>query len=112
MRRRPGDLVDAVSYRPDPATEVLAAIRSFGERGKIFMVHYRNITSGFLHFDEVYPDNGDVDMHQAVQAYGEVGHQGTLCPDHVPQSAVDPGGERQFAFCLGYTRALIQAANA
>jgi mannonate dehydratase len=96
----------------DPATEVLAAIRSFGQRQKIFMVHFRNISGGFLRFDEVYPDNGDVDMYQAIQAYKEVGYQGMLCPDHVPQSAVDPGGERQFAFCLGYTRALIQAANA
>jgi mannonate dehydratase len=35
-----------------------------------------------------------------------------FCPDHVPQSDVDPSGERQFAFCLGYTRALIQAVQA
>jgi mannonate dehydratase len=96
----------------DPATEVPAAIRAFGERQKIFMVHFRNITGGYLHFEEVYPDNGDVDMYQAIRAYQEVGYQGMLCPDHVPQSAVDPGGERQFAFCLGYTRALIQAADA
>ena len=94
----------------DPATEVLEAIRYFGERNKIFMVHFRNIRGGFLNFDEVYPDEGDVDMLQAVRAYKEAGYQGMLCPDHVPQSDVDPGGERQFSFCLGYTRALIQAA--
>jgi mannonate dehydratase len=96
----------------DPATEVLEAIRYFGERNKIFMVHFRNIRGGFLNFDEVYPDEGDVDMLQAVRAYKEAGYQGMLCPDHVPQSDVDPGGERQFSFCLGYTRALIQAAAA
>jgi mannonate dehydratase len=96
----------------DPATEVLAAIRTFGAQGKIFMVHFRNITGGRLHFEEVYPDNGDVDMLRAIQAYKDVGYRGMLCPDHVPRSTADPDGERQFAFCLGYTRALLQAVGA
>jgi mannonate dehydratase len=94
----------------DPAAEVLEAIRYFGERQKIFMVHFRNIRGGYLRFDEVYPDEGDVDMLAAMRVYKQVGYQGMFCPDHVPQSDVDPHGERQFAFCLGYIRALIQAA--
>jgi mannonate dehydratase len=94
-----------------PATEVLEAIREFGGQGKLFMVHFRNITGGFLRFDEVYPDNGDVNMYQAVQAYKAVGYDGMLCPDHVPQSDADPDGERQHSFCLGYTRALIQVVE-
>jgi mannonate dehydratase len=96
----------------DPATEVLEAIRYFAERGKIFMVHFRNIRGGYLNFEEVYPDNGDVDMLAAMRVYQAAGYRGMFCPDHVPQSDVDPGGERQFAFCLGYIRALIQAASA
>ena len=95
----------------NPKREVPAAIRRFGVQGKIFMVHFRNITGGFGDFVEVYPDNGDVDMLEAARVYHEVGYQGMLCPDHVPHSDVDPGGERQFAFCLGYTRAAIQAAE-
>jgi mannonate dehydratase len=95
----------------EPAREVLEAIRHFGGRKKIFMVHFRNISGGFLRFDEVYPDNGDVDMVRAMQVYKEVGYEGMFCPDHVPQSDVDPEGERQFAFCLGHTRALIQSVR-
>lgn len=95
----------------DPRTEVLDAIRRFGAQRKIFMVHFRNITGGFGDFVEVYPDNGDVDMLAAARAYREVDYAGMLCPDHVPSSEVDPGGERQFAFCLGYTKAAIQATN-
>jgi mannonate dehydratase len=95
----------------DPATEVLDAIRYFGAAGKIFMVHFRNIKGGYLKFDEVYPDNGDVNMHQAVLAYKEVGYGGMLCPDHVPQSDADPDNERQHSFCLGYTKALLQVAG-
>ncbi len=96
----------------DPATEVLDAIRYFGGRRKMFMVHFRNIAGGYLDFDEVYPDNGDVDMHAALRVYKEVGYEGMICPDHVPASAVDPDKERQFAFCLGYIKALLQVVEA
>ncbi len=96
----------------NPAVEALEAIRFFGRAGKIFMVHFRNIKGGFLHFEEVYPDNGDVDFYQAMRIFKEVGYQGMFCPDHVPLSEVDPDGEKQHSFCLGYIRALIQAVNA
>jgi mannonate dehydratase len=96
----------------DPRREIHDVIREFGRRKKIVMVHFRNIKGGVMNFDEVYPDNGDVDMLQAARTYKEVGFDGMLCPDHVPQSEVDRGGDKQFSFCLGYISAAIQAANA
>jgi len=95
----------------DPKTEVLEAIRYFGREQRIFMVHLRNIKGGYLNFEEVYPDNGDVDFYEALRAYREVGYRGMLCPDHVPQSEVDPDNERQHSFALGYTRGLIDALS-
>jgi mannonate dehydratase len=95
---------------PDPTAFVLEAIRTFGRDKRIFMVHFRNIAGGYLDFREAMPDEGSVDMAAAIRAYREVGYDGILCPDHVPLSDVDPGRERLFAFCLGYTKALLQAA--
>jgi mannonate dehydratase len=94
----------------DPTATVLQAIREFGPQERIFMVHFRNINGGYLDFREAMPDEGSVDMAACIRAYREVGYQGILCPDHVPLSDVDPGRERFFAFCLGYTQALLQAA--
>jgi mannonate dehydratase len=94
----------------DPAGIVLEAIREFGPRKKIFMVHFRNIKGGYLDFREAMPDEGSVDMLACIRAYRAVGYDGVLCPDHVPTSDVDPGRERFFSFCLGYTQALLQAA--
>ncbi len=42
----------------------------------------------------------------------DVGYTGMICPDHVPVSDVDPDKERQFAFCLGYIKALLQIVEA
>ena len=57
------------------------------------------------------PDEGDVDMLEAVRAYQRGGYAGPLCPDHVPVSELDEGRERFMAFALGYTRGLLQAAG-
>lgn len=94
----------------DPTAVVLEAIREFGPQGRIYMVHFRNIKGGWLDFREAMPDEGSVDMAAAIRAYREVGYDGVLCPDHVPLSDVDPGRERFFSFCLGYTQGLLQAA--
>jgi mannonate dehydratase len=89
---------------------VLDAIRYLRAQKRIFMVDFRNIEGGCLSSEEICPDNGDVDTHRALLAYKEVGYDGPLCPDRVPQSVIDPEGERRFSFCLGYIRGLLQAA--
>jgi mannonate dehydratase len=96
----------------NPGKEILDVIRYFGQRKKIFMVHFRNIRGSFLNFDEVYIDEGDVDMWQAMKVYKEVGYHGIFCPDHVAKSEQDsPWGHRQRAFTAGYIKALIKAVN-
>ena len=92
--------------------QVYEAIRYFGSRKKIFWVHFRNLRGGFLKFEEVFPDEGDIDMAKAMRIYKEVGYDGVLIPDHVPHSDLDtPWGNRARAFCLGYIKALIQAVE-
>jgi mannonate dehydratase len=94
---------------PEPGAYVLDAIREFGAKQKIFMVHFRNIVGGYLDFHECFPDEGSVDMAACIRAYRDAGYGGILCPDHVPFSDLDPARERFFAFVLGYTKGLIQA---
>ena len=95
----------------DPGKEIYDVIRYFGSRQKIFNVHFRNIRGHRDDFIEVYPDEGDVDFVKAIMVYKEVGYPYLLMPDHVPQAAADPNGLQSFAFCYGYIRALIQAAD-
>jgi mannonate dehydratase len=96
----------------DPGTEIYDAIRWFGERNKIFNVHFRNIQGRKLDFMEVFPDEGSMDMAASLRAYKEVGYQYMLMPDHVPQiDGRDPSGTA-FAFCYGYIRGLLDAIGA
>lgn len=92
----------------NPAKEIHDVIRYFGSRGKIFNVHFRNIKGGFLNFQEVMPDEGDVNMIAAARTYKEVGYSGMLMPDHVPRIDGDQGGRQAFAFGYGYIRAVLQ----
>jgi mannonate dehydratase len=94
-----------------PGKHMIPIIEEFAATGRIFMVHFRNIRGGYLDFQEVFPDEGDVDMVQAIKAYQRGGYAGPLCPDHVPVSDIDPDRERFMSFALGYTRGLLQAAG-
>jgi mannonate dehydratase len=95
----------------DPGKEIFDVIRYFGSRKKIFNVHFRNIRGRRGDFQEVFPDEGDIDFVEALKVYREVDYPYMLMPDHVPHHADDPRGEQAFAFCYGYIRALIQAAD-
>ena len=93
----------------DPAREIFDVIRWFGERGKLFNVHFRNIKGRRLDFVEAFPDEGDIDMARAIAAYRDVGYQYMLMPDHVPRiDGRDPSGVA-FAYCYGYIQALLDA---
>ena len=94
----------------DPGTQIYDVIRYFGSRKKIFNVHFRNIRGHRNAFQEVYPDEGDVDFYKAMLVYKEVGYPYLLMPDHVPQHP-DGGADHAFAFAYGHIRALIQAVN-
>jgi mannonate dehydratase len=95
----------------DPGQEIFDVIRYFGTRKKIFNVHFRNIRGRRDDFQEVYPDEGDIDLVKSLQVYIEVGYPYLLMPDHAPLAANDPNGLQSFAFCYGYIRALLQAVD-
>ena len=95
----------------DPGTQIFDVIRYFGERKKIFNVHFRNIRGHRNDFvAEIFPDEGSVDFVKAVRVYRDVGYDGMLMPDHVPLGS--PEAELQnFAYAYGYIRRLMQSAD-
>jgi mannonate dehydratase len=86
------------------------AIRDIGGRNKIVYVHFRNIRGTPKKFQEVFLDEGDQDMYEAMQTYKEIGFEGPFMMDHTPRF---PQQESTFwagrAFAVGYMRAMIQS---
>jgi mannonate dehydratase len=86
-------------------------IRYFGERQKIFYVHFRNVVGRVPKYTEVFPDEGDGNMVANLKALKAVGYQGYLVPDHhfgVTGDDLDyPLISR--AWQVGYIRGLLQA---
>ncbi len=96
----------------DPKAEMADVIRWFGTRGKLFNIHYRNISGRKLSFMEVFPEEGDVDMVEVMRVLAEVGYRYMVMPDHVPMLDADADHAVAFAFVFGYIRALLQVIEA
>jgi len=89
-------------------------IRYFGERKKIFYVHFRNVIGTVPKYTEVFPHNGDGDMLMNLKALKQVGYDGYLVPDHhFGVAGDDPEWPRiSRAWQVGYIRGLFQAMDA
>lgn len=88
------------------------AIRYFGEQGKIFYVHFRDVQGCVPNFQECFPGEGNVDVVEAIRTLKEVGFTGFIIDDHVPQMLDDSQWRhRGHAYSTGYIMALVEAVN-
>ena len=90
--------------------DVLETIRYFGERRKLFKIHFRNVSQPLPHFIEAFLDDGYMDMYEVMRALREVEFDGVIIADHIPLMAGDP--RVGTAFSIGYMKALVERANA
>jgi mannonate dehydratase len=94
--------------------DVPNAIRHFGQRGKIFFAHFRDVRGRVPAFEETFHDEGKTDMVDAMRAYFDIGFDGPMRPDHAPtmegESNDNPGYMvRGKLFAIGFMRGLIEA---
>jgi mannonate dehydratase len=94
--------------------DIPAAIRQLGPH--IHYVHFRDIRGTRESFAETFHDNGPTDMVTAIRTYREVGFDGPIRPDHVPQLIGEEDGPPGYTmlgrlFAYGYMRGLMQAAD-
>ncbi|MBM3739279.1 MAG: D-mannonate dehydratase [Acidobacteria bacterium] len=85
------------------------AATEFGRRGRLFKVHFRNVSSPLPKFQETFVDNGYLDMFAVMQALKKVNFGGIVIPDHVPGGGYPHANS---AYTLGYMKALRDRVNA
>lgn len=89
--------------------DVFEMIEDFGRRGKIFEVHFRNVSSTMPVFHETLLDDGYLDMYQVLKALWDVGYDGSLLPDHIPLLSGDDEKKRAgLAYLVSYMNALLR----
>jgi mannonate dehydratase len=92
--------------------DIPAAIRRLGPH--IRYVHFRDVRGTRERFVETFHDNGPTDMAAAMRAYREIGFDGPMRPDHVPQLVGEEDGPPGYTmlgrlFAFGYMRGLMHA---
>lgn len=94
--------------------DIPATIRRLGSG--IAYVHFRDVRGTAESFVETFHDNGPTDMAAAIQALREIGFDGFLRPDHVPQLDGEEDGEPGYTmlgrlFAFGYIRGLLHGTE-
>jgi mannonate dehydratase len=91
---------------------VIDAIRHFGEQGKLFYIHFRDVQGTVPRFQECFVGEGNCNLAEIVQALKDVKFEGFMLSDHVPGMEGDtPWGHRGRAYAVGYLTALIEMAR-
>ena len=86
------------------------AVRSFAERGKLFKIHFRNVTEPMPGgFRETYPDEGYGDFGSVARAIVESGFDGAVISDHLPDTV--GGTYVAEAYSVAYIKGVLDAAK-
>jgi len=89
---------------------VVDTIHYFGERKKLFKIHFRNVNHPLPYFVETFIDDGYMNMYHVMKALQEVDFNGVLIADHIPMM----GNDRRLgtAYTIGYMKALLERVKA
>ena len=100
-----------VGTRYESGQDVFEGIRRFGEAGKIFHVHFRNVhgripVDGW--YEERAPDEGDLSMFEVAGALRRTGYQRAIDYDHIMHLVGDQNGKAYIAFCVGHMKGILE----
>ncbi|MFC3559281.1 mannonate dehydratase [Pedobacter jamesrossensis] len=94
--------------------DVKQLITEFGEQGKIFFVHIRDVEGNAEDFRETFHDNGPTDMVEMFKAYKGINFDGPVRSDHVPTMAGETNQQHGYEmkgnlFGIGYMKGIMEA---
>lgn len=92
--------------------DLLEDIRSFVGEGKVYIVHFRNVSATIPRFEETLLEDGYMDMYAVMKQLVSCGYGGLIHVDHVPRYVESCGGNySSFAYSFGYMKALLHSAE-
>ncbi|MBX0325296.1 mannonate dehydratase [Halomicroarcula sp. F13] len=97
-----------------PDTDITDVIEYFGSNDDIVFVHFRDVIGTWPSFTETFVDDeqSNFDALDAVEALQEVGFDGVMVPDHVPEIVDDTEwGHRSRAHAIAYLNGLLACSR-
>lgn len=91
--------------------DIYEATERYAAQGKIEYVHFRNVRGKAPNYEEVFIDEGDIDMERIVAILKKHDFQGVLIPDHAPAMACAAPWYAGMAYSMGYMKALLGALD-
>lgn len=74
----------------------------------ISYVHFRNVKGKVPNYDEVFVDEGDIDMINALKRLHDKGFKGIMIPDHTPLMQCESSWHCGMAYAMGYMNAALK----
>lgn len=91
--------------------DIYEATERYASQNKIGYIHFRNVRGQVPHYQEVFIDEGDIDMHRILRILKECDFQGVLIPDHAPQMASPGPWYAGMAYSMGYMQSALQTLH-
>jgi len=87
---------------------VYEMVETFGPKGRIFKVHFRNVDAPLPRFQESIVDAGYIDMDKVARRLNKAGVNAVAIPDHVPGEGLIGNIT---AYTIGYMRSAFRRAQ-
>lgn len=100
-----------IAEMPHGDYDLYEAVDRFSRAGNIAYIHFRNVRGKAPNYEEVFVDEGDIDMFRVLRILEGNGYDGVLIPDHTPQMTCDDPWRAGMAHALGWMSAALSAVR-
>jgi mannonate dehydratase len=91
----------------DDGSDIYEVVDRYSKTGRICYVHFRNVRGKVPQYDEMFVDDGDVNMAEAMRILKRNGYDGVIIPDHTPAMNCAAPWHAGKAYALGWMRATL-----
>ena len=90
---------------------IYESLDNYTKQKKICYIHFRNVKGKVPKYQEVFVDEGDIDMIRVLKILKKNHYEGILVPDHSPEMSCESSWHAGMAFALGYMKGAMQAID-
>jgi mannonate dehydratase len=91
--------------------DIYETIDQYAKQDAVGYVHIRNVKGKVPNYQEVFIDEGDIDMIRALKIFKKNNFDGVFIPDHTPQMTCKAPWHAGMAYALGFMKAALSVID-